>query len=140
MANVHQCWACNQGWLVLVAAKAAGRRLAAARRRQQLACLADRHYRGALVGAFQPGTSFEWTSYGFTVISTIYAVAERARVLWGGTADGITGVHEWVFSRTPAGVHLTTEESFAGDPVQSDVTGMQSALDGSLVAWLGIAG
>jgi hypothetical protein len=33
-------------------------------------------------GAFQPGASFEWTSYGFTVVSTIYAVAERARVLW----------------------------------------------------------
>ncbi len=43
--------------------------------------------------AFQPGASFEWTSYGFTVVSTIYAVAERARVLRGGTADGITGVH-----------------------------------------------
>ena len=88
-------------------------------------------------GAFQPGTSFEWTSYGFTVISTIYAVAERARVLWGGTSGGITGVHEWVFSQTPAGVHVTTEESFAGEPVQADATGMQSALDGSLVAWLG---
>jgi hypothetical protein len=34
-------------------------------------------------GAFQPGSSFEWTSYGFTVVSTIYALAERARVLWG---------------------------------------------------------
>ena len=54
-------------------------------------------------GAFQPGASFEWTSYGFTVVSTIYAVAECARVLWGGTAGGITGVHEWVFSQTPAG-------------------------------------
>lgn len=87
-------------------------------------------------GQFQPGASFEWTSYGFTVVSTIYAVAERARVLWGGTASGITGVHEWVFSQTPAGVHVTTDESFAGEPVQADVTGMQSALDGSLVAWL----
>ena len=58
-------------------------------------------------------------------------------MLWGGTAGGITGVHGWVFSRTPAGVHVTTEESFAGEPVQSDVAGMQSALDGSLVAWLG---
>ena len=34
-----------------------------------------------LDGAFEPGTSFEWTSYDFTVVSTIYAVAERARVL-----------------------------------------------------------
>jgi len=88
-------------------------------------------------GAFQPGASFEWTSYGFTVVSTIYAATERASVLWGGTAGGITGVHEWVFSETLTGVHVTTDESFAGEPVEADVTGMQSALDSSLVAWLG---
>jgi hypothetical protein len=29
-------------------------------------------------GLFQPGASFEWSSYGFTVVSTIYAVVERA--------------------------------------------------------------
>jgi uncharacterized membrane protein len=90
-----------------------------------------------LDGAFQPGASFEWTSYGFTVVSTIYAVAERSRVLWGGTAGNITGIHEWVFRQTSAGVHVTTEESFTGEAVAADVTGTQSALDGSLVAWLG---
>jgi hypothetical protein len=89
-----------------------------------------------LDGAFQAGASFEWTSYGFTVVSTIYALAEQARVLWGGTSGGITGVHEWVFSETPTGVHVTTEESFAGGPVEADITGMQSALDSSLAAWL----
>ena len=89
-----------------------------------------------LDGAFQPGASFEWTSYGFTVVSTIYAVSEQARVLWGGTSGGITGVHEWVFSEIPTGVHVITEESFAGGPVEADVTGMQSALDSSLAAWL----
>jgi hypothetical protein len=31
-------------------------------------------------GAFQPGSSCEWTSYGFTVVSTIQVVAERSRV------------------------------------------------------------
>jgi len=90
-----------------------------------------------LDGPFRPGASFEWTSYGFTVVSTIYTVAEEARVLWGGTSDGITGVHEWLFTKTPTGVHVTTEESFAGEPVEADITGMQSALDGSLAAWLG---
>ena len=49
---------------------------------------------------------------------------------------GITGVHEWVFNETPAGVHVTTDESFAGEPVEAGVTGMQSALDSSLIAWL----
>jgi hypothetical protein len=61
---------------------------------------------------------------------------ERARTLWGGTSGGITGVHEWDFTATPTGVHVTTDESFAGEPVEADVTGMQSALDTSLTAWL----
>ena len=89
-----------------------------------------------LDGAFQPGSSFKWTSYGFTVVSTIYASAERARTLWGGPAAGITGVHEWVFSETPAGVHVTTQESWAGQPVEADITRMRTILDTSLAAWL----
>jgi hypothetical protein len=90
-----------------------------------------------LDGPFQPGSSFTWTSYGFTVTSTIYAVTERARTLWGGTAEGVTGTHEWAYSPTPTGVHVTTEESFAGQPVEADATEMQSALDKSLIDWLG---
>ena len=89
-----------------------------------------------LDGAFQPGNSFKWNSYGFTVTSTIYAVAERARTLWGGPAAGITGVHEWVFSETPAGVHVTTQESWAGQPVEADIPRMRTILDTSLAAWL----
>jgi hypothetical protein len=30
----------------------------------------------------------------------------------------------------------TTEESFAGEPVEADITGMQSTLDSSLISWL----
>lgn len=88
-------------------------------------------------GPLVPGVSFDWTSYGFSVTSTVYEVAERTRLLWGGTSGGITGVHEWLFTETPNGVHVTTNESFAGEPVEADVSGMQTALDASLVAWLG---
>jgi hypothetical protein len=42
----------------------------------------------------EPGTSFDWTSYGFRVRSTMYDVDAGSRVLWGGTAEGITGMHE----------------------------------------------
>jgi hypothetical protein len=87
-------------------------------------------------GVLAPGVSFDWTSYGFSVTSTVYALAERARVLWGGTSGGITGIHEWLFSETPEGVHVTTTESFAGEPVEADAAGMQALLDASLVAWL----
>ena len=53
-------------------------------------------------------------------------------------SGGITGVHEWLFSETPAAVHLTTTESFAGEPVDADPAGTQTVLDASLVAWLGL--
>ena len=68
--------------------------------------------------------------------SQIYEVSDRSRTLWGGTAAGIPGVHEWLFAETDGGVRVTTNESFAGDPVSADVAGMQSQLDASLVAWL----
>ena len=90
-----------------------------------------------LDGAFEEGASFDWSSYGFPVTSTIYNLSERARVLWGGTAGGITGVHEWIFRETPGGAHVETNESFAGEPVEADAAGMQTLLDGSLMAWLG---
>jgi hypothetical protein len=61
----------------------------------------------------------------------------RSRVLWGGTAEGITGIHERLFTETPGAVHVETNESLAGDPVEADATSMQSMLDASLAAWLG---
>ena len=89
-------------------------------------------------GVFVPGASFEWTSFGTTVTSTIYAVAPATRILWGGTAEGITGIHEWVFSETFDATRVVTGESFAGAPVEADAAGMQSLLDASLVSWLGL--
>jgi len=88
-------------------------------------------------GAFEPGNSFDWSSYGLAVTSTIYVVAGRSRALWGGTAEGITGVHEWLFAETPDGVRVTTNESFAGEPVATHQANMQSMLDTSLASWLG---
>jgi hypothetical protein len=65
-------------------------------------------------GPFETGTSFDWTSYGFSVRSTIYDVDARTRVLWCGTAEGKTGIHEWLFTETPGGVPVETNESFEG--------------------------
>jgi hypothetical protein len=89
-----------------------------------------------LDGTLRSGASFTWTSYGFTVTSHVYALTAHQRVLWGGTSNGITGTHEWLFTATDTGTHVQTRESFAGTPVQADVAGMQQLLDGSLTAWL----
>ena len=76
-----------------------------------------------LDGPFEPGNSFTWTSYGFTVTSTIYAVADRARTLWGGAAHGIMDTHEWVYTQTLTVAHVGTHESFSGQPVQATSPG-----------------
>ena len=60
----------------------------------------------------------------------------RSRARRSHAAQGITGTHEWRFERTGEGVRLTTNESFAGDPVEADTAGMQAVLDNSLSAWL----
>jgi hypothetical protein len=49
----------------------------------------------------------------------------------------IGGPRKWLFTESPGGVHVATTESFAGEPVLADVRGMQTALDTSLVTWLG---
>ena len=41
-------------------------------------------------GVMEPGNSFDWTSYNFPVRSTVYDMDDRERILWGGTAGGIT--------------------------------------------------
>jgi hypothetical protein len=87
-------------------------------------------------GRMEPGTSSSWSSFGFPVTSTVYEVTDYTRLLWGGTAGGITGIHEWIFEGTPEGVHVVTNESFSGAPVDADRKNMQQLLDASLVTWL----
>src|SRR6266581_4898640 len=84
-----------------------------------------------------------WTSSGLGVASTIYDVSPptgdvspRARTLWGGTAQGITGIHECTFTDMTQGVLVSTNESQAGAPVDGDPSTMQDLLDASLVSWL----
>lgn len=82
------------------------------------------------------GASFRWTTFGMTITSTVYAVDEGSRILWGGSTGDITGIHEWTFTDTPNGVEVTTTESFSGPAVTADPATMQTLLDQSLTSWL----
>jgi len=82
------------------------------------------------------GNEFTWTSFGFTVTSTVYGITPGARLLWGGEADGILGIHEWLFQPTPEGTLVSTAESFAGEPVEAARNELKSQLDFSLTSWL----
>ncbi len=83
-----------------------------------------------------PGATFTWTSFGFTVTSTVYALEADSRILWGGESGGIVGTHEWTFQTTPTGTRVSTAESFAGEPVDQAADELRTQLDFSLSSWL----
>ncbi|MEV0433316.1 SRPBCC family protein [Nocardia sp. NPDC050413] len=90
----------------------------------------------AVDGPLRPGTVFRWSTFGLDIESTVYSVDETHRIVWGGPAQGITGVHVWTFTEQDGGVRVRTEESWDGEPIRADVEGMRAALDGALISWL----
>lgn len=82
------------------------------------------------------GATFRWITYNMPITSTVYALDDRRRVLWGGDAGDIVGIHEWTFVDIPGGVEVRTVESFAGASVAADPSKFQGLLDQSLVVWL----
>lgn len=80
-----------------------------------------------------------WIVAGTLVASASIALSRRVTGWrqWAIPAlDGITGIHEWPFTASPTGVHVATNESFAGAPIDADAAHMQELLDGSLQSWL----
>ncbi|MFC8670659.1 SRPBCC family protein [Streptomyces sp. NPDC057199] len=93
-------------------------------------------------GPLAPGASFRWLTHGLDITSTIREVVPGERIVWGGPAHGIEGVHVWTFEEngeeTGEGtVTVRTEESWAGAPVEERPEEMREALRQSLESWLG---
>ena len=95
--------------------------------------------RADLPGEFAPGQSFTWSTAGIDapIVSTIYAVEPERRTLWGGLAQGIEGVHAWLFDPQEDGVRVVTEESFRGGPADAAPEQVKELLTASLDRWLG---
>ncbi|MBU7316641.1 SRPBCC family protein [Paenibacillus oleatilyticus] len=89
-----------------------------------------------LSGPIAVGSTFLWETHGLPVVSTIREVDPMRRIVWGGPAQGIEGVHVWTITPTPNGVVVQTTESWDGPPVAADPEGMRAALTSSLNAWL----
>lgn len=87
-------------------------------------------------GPIAPGSVFRWRTSGLDITSTVVDVEPLRRLEWGGPANGITAVHVWTFEPTDAGVLVSTEESWEGEPIEAAVQPMQDALDASLAQWL----
>ncbi|WP_410586343.1 SRPBCC family protein [Amycolatopsis sp. lyj-23] len=89
-----------------------------------------------LDGPLRPGSSFRWKTHGLDIASTIQEVVPGERVVWGGPANGIDGVHVWTFTQTGDQVVVHTEESWSGAPVEAATAELGQALTDSLTAWL----
>ncbi|MFI5494208.1 SRPBCC family protein [Actinoplanes sp. NPDC051859] len=87
-------------------------------------------------GPLLPGSTFHWSTAGLNIASTVYAMAAPHRILWGGPAHGITGVHEWTFTAEGNRTLVRTAESWDGNPVRADPHNLRAALDTSLASWL----
>ncbi|OJF10200.1 SRPBCC family protein [Couchioplanes caeruleus] len=87
-------------------------------------------------GPLQAGATFHWSTVGLQIASTVYAIDAPHRILWGGPAHGITGIHEWTFTADGDATIVRTAESWDGNPVRADPDNLREALDASLASWL----
>ena len=89
-----------------------------------------------LNGLLVPGDSFRWRTHGLEIISTVHELVPGERIVWGGPANGITGIHVWTFEQVGDHVIVRTEESWSGAPVDAATDHLGRALHDSLENWL----
>ncbi|ARF81851.1 SRPBCC family protein [Kitasatospora aureofaciens] len=89
-----------------------------------------------LQGPLTEGTSFTWRTHGMEITSTVHELVPGARIVWGGPAHGIEGVHVWTFEQSGDRVVVRTEESWSGAPVDAATDQLAAALRTSLEDWL----
>ncbi|MFD3946592.1 SRPBCC family protein [Streptomyces sp. NPDC058579] len=89
-----------------------------------------------LNGPLTPGASFTWKTHGLDITSTVRELIPGERIVWGGPANGITGIHVWTFAQTGDQVTVRTEESWSGAPVDAAPEELGRALHQSLQSWL----
>ncbi|MFF4317919.1 SRPBCC family protein [Streptomyces sp. NPDC001568] len=92
--------------------------------------------RARLDGPLAVGAGFTWLTHGLDITSTIRELVPGQRIVWGGTVQGIVGIHVWTFEPSGAGVVVRTEESWSGAPVDAAVDELATALKTSLRDWL----
>ncbi|MFE0508665.1 SRPBCC family protein [Streptomyces sp. NPDC058964] len=89
-----------------------------------------------LDGPLMPGNSFGWRTHGLDISSTVRELVPGERIVWGGPAAGITGIHVWTFEQHGDDVIVRTEESWSGAPVDAAADDLGKALHASLDNWL----
>ncbi|WP_406289473.1 SRPBCC family protein [Embleya sp. NBC_00896] len=92
--------------------------------------------RAELDGPLREGARFRWFTHGLDIASTVYQVIPGRRIVWGGPAHGIDGVHAWTFHEADGVVTVRTDESWSGPSVDAQTDELRYALTQSLHGWL----
>jgi hypothetical protein len=71
--------------------------------------------RPRLHGALQPGTTFDWTTGGAGIRSTLHTVEPARSFGWTGKTFGLYAVHNWQLNTTPdGGTEVVVDETMEG--------------------------
>ncbi|MFF1872183.1 SRPBCC family protein [Streptomyces sp. CB03911] len=89
-----------------------------------------------LGGPLAVGSSFTWRTHGLSITSTVRELVPGQLIVWGGTVEGIVGIHSWTFEPSGDQVVVHTEESWSGEPVDAAADELATALRTSLESWL----
>ncbi|MFI6002141.1 hypothetical protein ACIA98_17315 [Streptomyces sp. NPDC051366] len=73
---------------------------------------------------------------GLDITSTVHELVPGKRIVWGGPAGGITGIHVWTFEQNGDRTSVRTEESWSDAPVEAAADDLGKALQDSLDNWL----
>ncbi|MET9433238.1 SRPBCC family protein [Streptomyces sp. NPDC006551] len=87
-------------------------------------------------GPLAAGARFRWRTHGLDIASTVHHVVAGERIVWGGPANGIDGIHVWTFEETDGVVTVRTAESWSGAVVEEQPAALEQALRQSLENWL----
>ena len=90
-----------------------------------------------LNGPLQVGTTFDWTSSGMAIHSTLHTVTPQEALGWSGEAFGAFAIHNWHVKELAKGMtEVRIEESMEGWLVSVLGPILQRGLDKGTERWL----
>ncbi len=90
-----------------------------------------------LNGPFQAGSTFDWSSNGVDIHSTLHTVTPQEALSWSGQASGVFATHNWHFSPLTDGTtEVRVEENREGWLVSVMGPVLQKNMDKDTGRWL----
>lgn len=92
--------------------------------------------RTKLNGPLQENITFNWTSGGANISSTLHTIDEERILGWTGKSMGIFAIHNWIISEVEAGTLVQVEESMEGILASIFKGALHKSLETGMVNWL----